>query len=626
MKHIFTFLGLGLLLGTAACSNNMEIEEPYDEGLKEIKLTSNITALTRGADLYEQNEFINDQQHVGVTITGASESHNNVKWFSDGLGNLENLGNPIYFAGANTASIYAYQPYNLAWNDVANQSYTFSVQTDQSGKGYANSDLLWASATSDKSAPAVILNFKHLLSKVNVILTNDEGIDMETADISLTGVETSAEFQTGVVTSLTGNIADVIAGKSTSKATAIIVPQIIEAGTPFVTITLNGKNYTYNMKVTKALLSGKMYNISLKLVGTELILDKANVNPWENGDSDESPETPGEVTHDGAINDYLSFTAQENNCRVMYSNYGGNVPDMKYSMDKLLWQTWAANEILTLHEGDIIYIKGDNSDGFSHSETKYSKFTTSGLVATDGNIMSLIYSDDFKGKMTIPCNGCFWGLFQNTTITSAPKLPASTLTPLCYEKMFSNCTNLSTAPKLPATTLDSWCYSNMFSDCNALTIAPELPADTVKSCSYYKMFNGCTKLKDAPKLPATKLATRCYDSMFAQCSELETAPNLPAKSLAPNCYHYMFSGCSNLETVPELPATSLEAGCYSGMFYSCKKLSIVKAAFISVPSADCVNYWLSGTATNGIFYRNPNSFWSTNAEAGIPSGWTIQTY
>ena len=55
-----------------------------------------------------------------------------------------------------------------------------------------------------------------------------------------------------------------------------------------------------------------------------------------------------------------------------------------------------------------------------------------------------------------------------TSLTNAPKLPATKLTPSCYYYMFGNCSSLTNAPKLPATTLASNCYYSMFSSCSKL--------------------------------------------------------------------------------------------------------------------------------------------------------------
>ena len=116
--------------------------------------------------------------------------------------------------------------------------------------------------------------------------------------------------------------------------------------------------------------------------------------------------------------------------------------------------------------------------------------------ACSGNIMTLLYGADCTEEQskTIPFEMAFNELFYGSQLTTAPKLPATTLTGRCYLSMFKNCTALTTAPKLPATTLAKLCYEDMFS--------------------------GCTALTTAPKLPATKLVQQCYATMFYKCSKL----------------------------------------------------------------------------------------------------------
>ena len=88
--------------------------------------------------------------------------------------------------------------------------------------------------------------------------------------------------------------------------------------------------------------------------------------------------------------------------------------------------------------------------------------------------------------------------------------------------MFRGCTSLTTAPALPATTLSQYCYRNMFQNCTSLTAAPELPAQTITSGVYNGMFRGCTSLTDAPELPAATLVYDCYGNMFNGCSSLSS--------------------------------------------------------------------------------------------------------
>lgn len=61
--------------------------------------------------------------------------------------------------------------------------------------------------------------------------------------------------------------------------------------------------------------------------------------------------------------------------------------------------------------------------------------------------------------------------------------------------MFAYCHSLQYAPSLPATTLTPGCYQAMFLNCFSLESSPELPAKVVEEYSYHYMFYGCSNLK-----------------------------------------------------------------------------------------------------------------------------------
>ena len=118
-----------------------------------------------------------------------------------------------------------------------------------------------------------------------------------------------------------------------------------------------------------------------------------------------------------------------------------------------------------------------------------------------------------------------------------------------FYKFFNGCTGLTSIPEglLPATTLTPYCYNNMFNGCTGLTSIPEglLPATTLANNCYDSMFYGCTGLTSIPEglLPATTLAVYCYRFMFGICSKLDSIPSglLPATTLASNCWLTRYS-------------------------------------------------------------------------------------
>ena len=81
---------------------------------------------------------------------------------------------------------------------------------------------------------------------------------------------------------------------------------------------------------------------------------------------------------------------------------------------------------------------------------------------------------------------------------------------------------------------------------------------------------------------------------------------------------------SSLVQAPELPATTLVEYCYNRMFVSCTKLNYVKALFTDISAEICLTSWLFDVSETGTFVKNASATW-TNEQAGIPTGWTVQT-
>jgi len=175
------------------------------------------------------------------------------------------------------------------------------------------------------------------------------------------------------------------------------------------------------------------------------------------------------------------------------------------------WTTYTIGTEITLaFAGDYIKFRGDNST-FGTSDANYYQFVMSGAIGASGNVMSLV--DSTLASTTIPCNYCFRSLFAGcSSLTTAPALPAATLTVSCYGLMFQNCTSLTTAPALPATTLAGYCYYSMFSYCTNLTTAPVLPATTLKAECYRAMFSYCTNLASI-EVNFTSWASDLYPSL-----------------------------------------------------------------------------------------------------------------
>lgn len=270
----------------------------------------------------------------------------------------------------------------------------------------------------------------------------------------------------------------------------------------------------------------------------------------------------------------------------------------EYSYDGITWSTcdWTFSGIsLDLNinydenTGDPIYeyifIRGNNINGLNIYSGDGDSTTTPNYFSiadtTDnkeahihigGNIMSLMYGDNFRDKYIIPDSKCFNYLFQGD-LYSAAEL------------------------KLPATTLTDYCYAGMFKKNERLVYGPKF-------------------------LPANNLTWGCYSEMFYQCTNLTSPPDLPAQNLARSCYLKMFAQCRYLIQAPVLPAQNTIVGCYEDMFFKCIRLNYVKILAKNIVASGFFR-WLYGVPSEGTFIKKKDVNYEIS-NSGIPEGWTVE--
>ena len=283
------------------------------------------------------------------------------------------------------------------------------------------------------------------------------------------------------------------------------------------------------------------------------------------------------------------------------------------------WTNGSPNTNIPVNAGDKVLLKFTNPVLYKENDTF---ITTNGVCQfyTDcnfnvyGNIMSLIYGDDFNVDQKMLVLPLMRDNYGNTVDMNH------------FINLFYSCSHLISAENLvlPATILKEECYNGMFQDCINLTTAPKiLPAASITASSYAHMFQSCMNLTKAPVLSGRVMGSHCYDSMFYQCSRLTTAPELPATTLAEDCYNSMFYQCSRLATAPELPATTLADYCYYAMFNGCRTLNYIKCLATDISASNCCAAWVNGVAANGTFVKAASmNDWTTGTN-GIPSGWTV---
>lgn len=380
------------------------------------------------------------------------------------------------------------------------------------------------------------------------------------------------------------------------------------------------------------------------------------------------------------VPNYLCFTALEDNSTI--GKTGTYSVSLEYSLDGRTWSTFNNNTTISLNTGEKAYFRGTNTR-LASSDSVCTTFVMSGSIAGSGNVMSLLYANDFETRLSLTVGNEFRSLFINcTALTSAPELPATTVSGWStYDKMFKGCTSLVAAPDLPASSLSRGCYANMFEGCTSLLAAPAIKVTSVNQNAMTSMFEGCTSLSTAGDVAinVTSSSVESFKYMFRNCTSLSTPPSA-LKSAIPsngsNLFYGMFYGCSSLKALPDMyfqnidnsgaremfeGCTSLDGvvdlsfvtsmsssyqmyrmfkGCvkitkailpnlqnvpsdaYGNMFDGCMNLNYVIMLSLTIASRWSLAGWLNNVASSGIFVKHIDATWTGN----VPSNWTVIYY
>ena len=344
---------------------------------------------------------------------------------------------------------------------------------------------------------------------------------------------------------------------------------------------------------------------------------------------------------------------------------GDNADDIEVykSTDGTTWTSMGNTTVngitATIPTNSKLYLKADTTSWGYNSSLNRNYINVTGAHAFGGNILSLLWGDDFQEYNTFP-NGSgnnFSFIFSGDTdlwYFNNLVLPPTTLVIGCYRGMFKDCVNLHdtfgtkishvttfdegsckmmfygctslVSPMIlnANATLANGCCQEMYMGCTGLTHYGLLQATTLADYCYYSMFENCTSIKYGGNLPATTLTQSCYYRMFAGCTSLSNAPKISATTLANSCCAGMFIDCHSLTKAPELKATTLVQNCYAGMFNRCYNLNEVKIYAQDPIATGQTSAWLNSVAAYGDFYNYGGASFTTGT-SGIPSGWTVHT-
>ncbi len=341
--------------------------------------------------------------------------------------------------------------------------------------------------------------------------------------------------------------------------------------------------------------AGDVSSIDVSYNSSSLISESSATNTW-------TLNTAGKLMEDDVSFDvtltpppYITFSSpssftlqQQDQTTSSAVIWNGTV---EYSTDKSSWTVWNGKQISSVN--NVIYLRGTGNTNITGSSGK--RFILLGTsIRCSGNIENLLdYTTVLNGGHPSMAAQCFQSLFyQNTSLVSAPQLPALSLAVRCYESMFSGCTSLVDPPTLPASVVVAGCYTGMFANCTSLAHLPSLPATLVPRAAYEGMFKGCTSLVDNIDLRHVTSITTDESGPILNIASGYIAPNAGVSTLY----------SSALTTVAEkafLPLT-YESSTVSNYFYFTDNDPVLFDAtyLVTVGNSD------KGTITNDIYTDN----------------------
>lgn len=214
------------------------------------------------------------------------------------------------------------------------------------------------------------------------------------------------------------------------------------------------------------------------------------LEPWLGYTIENSGISFNKTEYEKLLETPLTFNIVSSGTIVWKAQNTAYTTTIEYKLNDGEWTSITSNTgtsapSISVSEGDVIQFGGNNAT-YSSGSSRYNTFSGStAKFEVEGNIMSLIDSENFVTATTLASNYTFYRLFRNCTgLTSTENLvlPATTLANDCYEGMFDGCTSLISAPALPAETLADSCYQGMFSNCTNLNyikcLATDISADS----------------------------------------------------------------------------------------------------------------------------------------------------
>ena len=272
-KFIAITLGALFLLPAVSCRReDISIEEARDAKKQEVRFTASVQGYdVKAVDLsFVAGDAIGifafDQVNVKANVSGATVTP----------------VTPIKWELVRKADFVAYYPYDPSFK--LDDKVSFTVKTDQRGAdAFRNSDLKLAVAEGT-NGETVALPFRHLLSKLDVVVRSADKSEKATA-ITLGPVATtiSADLANETMDAPSGSYS-VKAFQDGDAFSAILVPQTLSS-LPLTITTSRGRTVSLPVSTQVQLLSNKITTVTVDLTTGPEATFSVSITDWADGGS-----------------------------------------------------------------------------------------------------------------------------------------------------------------------------------------------------------------------------------------------------------------------------------------------------------------------------------------------------
>ena len=304
----------------ASCSNDEDLAQSNYPMDNVVRIMTSVDGMNTRASYGNSTDKLNS---FGFCINNAGSdkyTYDNIKVTKEG--NNWNPATQMLWQNSTTAvDILAYAPYQETTEDATGKvkvfgktDYAFSVKEDQSNAEDYSSDLIVYKQTGFtpglelNTSKAVDVTFTHLLSQLNLTIelrdqfNQDEEKPVTSATVTDVKVDgtfirskvnfaadpISVQFDGMASKAITPETvafkkADKTTDHATFKYSAIVIPQMIMAGTFCISFKVNGNDYIWTSTSDVNFVSGKKHDLLL-LVGKDVVQGGAiSAKPWGEG-------------------------------------------------------------------------------------------------------------------------------------------------------------------------------------------------------------------------------------------------------------------------------------------------------------------------------------------------------